>query len=170
MQEKYSKEVEASVGSDESKKIMEMQWPDDTLGIYFLDLRLTDASGKLVSSNFYWLSGKGDKRADFTGLKNLPEVTLNVPSTTSLKTGEKYSLEVTIENPSSSLAFFINPKIVKSFSQDLVLSVFWDDNYFSLLPGEKRTVKVEFNTRDLGGEKATLKVEGWNTKPWGKEL
>lgn len=170
MEKKYSKEVEASVGSDESKKIMEMQWPDDTLGIYFLDLRLTDAAGKLISSNFYWLSAKGDKRADFTGLKYLPEATLNVTSSQLQKTGEKYRLDVTVENTSSALAFFINPKILKSSSKDLVLPVFWDANYFSLLPGEKGTVKVEFNIKDLGGEKATLKVEGWNTKPFTKVL
>ncbi len=170
MQEKYSKEIEASVGSDESKKIMEIQWSDDTLGIYFLDLRLTEASGKLVSSNFYWLSAKGDNRADFTELKNLPEVTLNISATTLQKTGDKYNLAITIENATASLAFFVNPKILKSSSQEMVLPVFWDDNYFSLLPGEKRTVKVEFNFDDLGEDKATLKVEGWNIKPFEKAL
>ena len=170
MKEKYSKDIETGIGSDESKKIMEMQWPDDTLGIYFLDLRLTDDSGKLVSSNFYWLSAKGDKRADFTGLKNLPEVALNISSTALQKNGDKYSLDVTIENPTSSLAFFINPKMLKSSSKDMVLPVFWDENYFSLLPGEKRTIKVQFDSKNLEGDKAILKVEGWNIKPFEKVL
>jgi exo-1,4-beta-D-glucosaminidase len=170
LQEKYSNEVDVNVSSDESLKIMEINWPDDTLGIYFLDLRLTDASGKLVSSNFYWLSAKGDKRADFTGLKYLPEATLNISATTMQKTVKKYMFEFTLENQSSALAFFINPKILKSTSKDLVLPVFWDANYFSLLPGEKGTVKVEFNVEDLGGEKAMLKVEGWNIKPVEKAL
>jgi exo-1,4-beta-D-glucosaminidase len=170
LQEKYSNEVQAIVSADKSLKIMDISWPDDSLGIYFLDLRLTDAEGKLVSSNFYWLSAKGDKRADFTGLKYLPEATLNITSSPLQKTGEKYRLEVTVENTSSALAFFINPKILKSSSKDLVLPVFWDANYFSLLPGEKGTVKVEFDIKDLGGEKATLMVEGWNVKSFTKDL
>jgi exo-1,4-beta-D-glucosaminidase len=170
LQEKYSNEVQVNISGDESLKIMDINWPDDSLGIYFLDLRLTDATGKLVSSNFYWLSAKGDKRADFTGLKYLPEATINVTSSQLQKTGEKYRLDVTVENTSSALAFFINPKILKSSSKELVLPVFWDANYFSLLPGEKGTVKVEFSIKDLGGEKATLKVEGWNIKPFEKDL
>jgi exo-1,4-beta-D-glucosaminidase len=170
LQEKFSNKVQANVSADESLKVMDISLPDDSLGIYFLDLRLTDAAGKLVSSNFYWLSAKGDKRADFTGLKYLPEATLNITSSPLQKTGEKYNFEVTVENPSSALAFFINPKILKSSSKDLVLPVFWDANYFSLLPGEKGTVKVEFNSKDLGDEKPVLKVEGWNVKPFTKDL
>jgi exo-1,4-beta-D-glucosaminidase len=162
MQEKYSNEVTVSVSPDESKKVMDITWPDDSLNIYFLNLRLEDASGKLVSSNFYWLSAKGDDRADFTGLKNLPEVNINISVAPLQKNGKICTLELTVENPSSSLAFFLNPKILKSTSKDLVLPVFWEDNYFSLLPGEKRTLKVEFSADNLDGEKPLLQITGWN--------
>ena len=170
MQEIFSNEITVNVSADGSRKVMDITWPEDSVNIYFLKLDLKDASGESVSSNFYWLSAKGDDRADFTGLKNLPEVRLNISTSSLQKVAEKYSLEVTFENPSSSLAFFVNPKILKSSSKDLVLPVFWEDNYFSLLPGEKRTVKVEFNSGDLGGEEAILQVDGWNAKPWEKTL
>jgi exo-1,4-beta-D-glucosaminidase len=170
MKEIFSNEVTVNVSSDESKKVMDISWPADSVNIYFLKLNLEDASGKPVSSNFYWLSAKGDQRADFTGLKNLPEVELNISALPLKKTGEKYNLELTVENPSSSLAFFVNPKILKSPSKDMVLPVFWEDNYFSLLPGEKRTVTVEFDAADLGSDKPMLKVEGWNIKPFEKAL
>jgi exo-1,4-beta-D-glucosaminidase len=164
LQEKYSNEVQAIVSADKSLKIMDISWPDDSLGIYFLDLRLTDAEGKLVSSNFYWLSAKGDEHADFKKLNSLPEVNLNVSVSPLIKKGGTYSLDVTVENPSSSLAFAINPKLLKGNSKDLVLPVFWEDNYFSLLPRERRTVKVKFNVENLDGEKPMLDVEGWNIK------
>lgn len=170
MEDKYSHQVTINVAADESKKVMDIAWPEDSVNIYFLKLDLTDAPGKLISSNFYWLSAKGDKKADFTGLKYLPEVTLNVSSSPLQKVDKKYTLDLTVENPSSSLAFFINPKILKSTSKDMVLPVFWEDNYFSLLPGEKRTVKVEFNADNLDGEKPALKVEGYNVKTTEKEL
>jgi exo-1,4-beta-D-glucosaminidase len=71
-------------------------------------------------------------------------------------------MSVTIENPGTTLAFAVNPKILKMKSKDPVLPVFWEDNYFSLLPKEKRTVEVEFDLKNLDGDKPLLKVEGWN--------
>jgi exo-1,4-beta-D-glucosaminidase len=51
-----------------------------------------------------------------------------------------------------------------------VLPVFWEDNYFSLLPGEKKTVKVEFDAKNLDGDKPLLKVEGWNVAANEREI
>jgi len=55
-------------------------------------------------------------------------------------------------------------------SKEPVLPVFWEDNYFSLLPKEKRVVRVEFEQKDLNGEKPLLKVEGWNVNAVEKEI
>jgi hypothetical protein len=63
------------------------------------------------------------------------------------------------------LAFSVNPKILKSNSRDLVLPVYWEDNYFSMLPGDKRTLVVEFNEDELAGEKPVFMVDGWNIDP-----
>ena len=164
MEEKFSNEVVLNILADQSKKAMDIAWPDDSLDVYFLKLELKDASGELISSNFYWLSAKGDEKADFTSLNNLPEANLNISVSPLQKVGNTNILEVTLENPTSSLAFFINPKILKATSKDMVLPVFWEDNYFSLLPGEKRTVKVEFSSENLDGEKPLLEVEGFNVK------
>jgi exo-1,4-beta-D-glucosaminidase len=73
-------------------------------------------------------------------------------------------MTVEIENPASALAFAVNPKIIGSDSKDLVLPVFWDDNYFALLPGEKRQLNVEFSERDLNNEKPVFAIDGWNVK------
>jgi exo-1,4-beta-D-glucosaminidase len=116
------------------------------------------------------LSAKGDARADFTGLGNLPGVNLNISVSSMQKKGETCSISVTVENQSPSLAFAINPKIIKDSSRELVLPVFWEDNYFSLLPGEKRIVQVEFNMENLEGEKPVVQVEGWNVKTWEKVI
>ncbi|MGH9677092.1 MAG: glycoside hydrolase family 2 protein [Candidatus Acidiferrum sp.] len=43
-----------------------------------------------------------------------------------------------------------------------MLPVFWDDNYISLLPGEKREVTVHVRKRDLGSAKPLLAVDGFN--------
>ena len=84
--------------------------------------------------------------------------------------GNKCKLTVTIENTGTGLAFAINPKILKLNSKDPVLPVFWEDNYISLLPKEKRTLQVEYDLKNLDGEKPLLKVEGWNVNVIEKEI
>ena len=73
-------------------------------------------------------------------------------------------------NPTATLAFFVNPKILKQDSGDLVLPVFWEDNYFPLLPGEKRILKVELAEEDLGNSSPVLVLDGWNIIREEKEL
>ena len=45
-----------------------------------------------------------------------------------------------------------------------ILPVLWDDNYFSLLPGETREISARFATQDAGRANARLEVGGWNVE------
>ena len=170
MEEKYSKEVAFNIKADESKKVILREWPKDLGDVFFLKVELKDATGKEISSNFYWLSAKGDETADFTELNKLPEVKLNFSVSSIRKEKGRCFATVEIENPSSSLAFSVNPKIIRRDSKDLVLPVFWEDNYFSLLPKEKIKINVEFNAEDLNGEKPLLAIDGWNISHVEKEM
>jgi len=157
-----SKEAIVNVGSDGVKKAIAFNKPNNLSKVYFLKLDLKDVSGKNISSNFYWLSSNGDEKADFTDLNKLPKVNLNYTIESLKKEGNELKLSLKLENTSASLAFSVNPKIIKSKSKDLVLPVFWDDNYFSLLPKEKRFLNVKFNLNKLDGEDPVLQIEGWN--------
>jgi exo-1,4-beta-D-glucosaminidase len=162
--------MDAYAPADASTKITTLQVPKDITKVYFLKLELKDNSGKLLSSNFYWLSSDGDEKADFSDLSKLPQTNLNVTASKMQRAGDKCLLTVDIENPGKLLAFAVNPKILQQTSKEPVLPVFWEDNYFSLLPGEKRSVKVEFDVKKLNGEKPLLKVDGWNILPVEKEI
>jgi len=168
LKEILSKEETVDIKSDESKKVIQLDAPQEPVS--FLKLMLYDNTGKEISSNFYWLSGKGDDNADFTALGRLPEVKLNYSVSALQKENDKYTLTIDIENPSGTLSFFVNPKILKQSSKQLVLPVFWDDNYFSLLPQEKKQVKVEFREKDLNGETPLLAIDGWNIMHAEQEL
>ena len=148
------------VDADGSQKILSaIDIPKDITKVYFLKLELKDAPWKLVSSNFYWLCSNGDEKADFTDLDKLPPADVNITASAIIREGNKCHLTVTIENPGYGLAFAVNPKILKLTSKDPVLPVFWEDNYFSLLPGEKRVLHVEYNIKNLDGQKPLLKVD-----------
>jgi len=158
------------VDADASLKISTLDTPKDITPIYFLKLELLDKGTNQVSSNFYWLSSKGDDKADFTDLGKLPEANVNISYSDLKKEGNKFHLTVTIDNPGANLAFAVNPKILRLTSKEPVLPVFWEDNYISLLPKEKRVLNVEFDQKDLQGESPLLKVEGWNVKAVEKEI
>jgi exo-1,4-beta-D-glucosaminidase len=161
MTRKYSRSCQVDVPADSSNKVFAIDQPDGLTKTHFLTLELRDGSDKLVSSNFYWLSSQPDKAASFRELEDLAAVDLDV-SCTANREGNTCVVDVSLSNPSSHLAFGINPKIKKGASGDLVLPVYWQDNYFSLLPGEKRQVKVEFDMKDLGTAQPLLTIGGWN--------
>ncbi len=170
MEEKYSAEATVNIKSDECLKVPVPAFPTENGEVSFLKLRLTDAVNKELSSNFYWLSSKGDEKADFNALNSLQKVNLNCSVLSFVKDKGKYRVVIEVENPSASLAFSVNPKILKQNSKNMVLPVYWEDNYFSLLPKEKRTVTVEFNPADLNGEMPVLVIDGWNISHSEKEL
>jgi exo-1,4-beta-D-glucosaminidase len=176
--EKFSKDITVDAGADSTAKIFEIPQIDGLSGAYFLDLRVTDAAGKLVGSNFYWLSTKNEtidwaksnwyvtpteSYADYTALEQLPKVKLNVSSRTENK-GRQAVTSVTIENPSKSVAFFVRMKVNKGKGGEEVLPVVWQDNYVSLLPGEKREFTASYRLADLGGAKPEVEVKGWNAE------
>ncbi|MCX7048905.1 MAG: hypothetical protein NTX50_25890, partial [Candidatus Sumerlaeota bacterium] len=135
----------------------------------FVKLQLKDAAGKLLSDNFYWLRGQGT--ADYKSLQKLPLVKINSKMRIEAAGDEKL-VRVRLENPTGHLAFFIQLALTKGMGGAggvsgaggaEILPVLWDDNYFSLLPGETRELTARLNAHDLGGdEKITLEVGGWN--------
>ena len=74
------------------------------------------------------------------------------------------STKVTVTNGGKSIAFAVHVKVKKGAEGDEVLPVLWEDNYFSLLPGESRQVTAAYNVRDLGRARPVMEVESWNSK------
>ncbi len=127
--------------------------------VYFVKLELRDAQARLLSDNFYWLRATGVN--DFQALQSLPPVRL-MSSARLERRGEEKVARVRISNPSDQIAFFVQLALTKGRGGKEILPVSWDDNYFSLLPGESRELAARFATPDAGGATPTLEVGGWN--------
>ena len=128
-----------------------------------------------MSSNFYWLSAKEDvldwkkaewyytpvaSHADFTSLRKLAPA--EIDATWSIEQrGNDRAARVTLSNPSKTLAFFVRLKLAKSDGGE-ILPVRYEDNYVSLLPGERRTIEARFDPADAGSGELSLEVSGWN--------
>jgi exo-1,4-beta-D-glucosaminidase len=94
-------------------------------------------------------------------LATLPKVKLRTTSRNERK-GKEAITHVTLENPSKDLAFFVRLKVNKG--KDEILPVLWQDNYVSLLPGEKREISATYRASELGSATASVEVKGWNTE------
>ena len=70
-----------------------------------------------------------------------------------------------MENKGGSVALMVHLRLTRGKGGDDLTPIFWSDNYFSLLPGEKKTVTVRFDSASLQGATPELVVEGWNVEP-----
>jgi exo-1,4-beta-D-glucosaminidase len=164
MKEIFSKEIATGMKADESKILFKLDLPEELTNVYFVKLSLKDEAGKEISSNFYWLSAKGVENADFTDLAKLPPVDVTAKLNPLLKENGKLKLAVEFTNSSTSLAFAMNPKLLSASTREPVLPIFWQDNYFSLLPGEKRTVEMQLDASLVKEGKLLFKLDGWNLR------
>ncbi len=178
--EKASRNRTLDLPEDNSTKAFGLPTPEGLSTTYFLNLQLQDATGKLVSDNFYWLSTKPDVLdwagrtdtvytpqkdfGDLTGLNGLAKAKVTVTKTTGV-TGSEHWMTVSVVNHGDTVAFMIHPRLTRGKGGEDVVPVFWSDNYFSLLPGEKKSVTVRFDSSSLVGTTPELVVDGWNLEP-----
>ncbi len=106
-----------------------------------------------------WYSTPTKTFADYTALETLPLVALSVTSKST-----DHSTTVAVTNPSKSLAFAVHLKVKNDTDGEEVLPVIWEDNYFSLLPGQTRQVTAAY--RNLGKVNPVVEVDGWNVRPY----
>jgi len=119
----------------------------------FLDLRLTDGNKNIVSDNIYWMA---DKYGQYSGLNELTSSKVIV----SAKQVAKGKIAITLSNPKQApVAFFNRVALINPATQKRVMPVFYSDNYVSVLPGEKKTVILDYN---LNIAKPKVAVRGWN--------
>ena len=178
LKEVIAKTVDFGLLADEVKTIDVLRLPDGLTPTYFLDLRIFKEKGQLVDANFYCLTTKPDTLdeanrtgyvtpikdfADLTALNGLKYVTLKVKDKYN-KDGPSTRFTVELENPSPDLALMVEIRVVRDATGEVVLPVYLDDNYITLLPKETRKISGLFAIEDLMGELPVVKVRGWNVK------
>ena len=161
------KSVKTNVPADGvAEDILTVTIPDGITPVHFISLALTDAKGKELSKNFYWRSDNqfegpwtltGPTTAGFQPLRDMPAGKVK-GSKKKLGDG-KY--QVTLSNPGKQIAFFLQLQLRDKDGQPINRTIY-DDNFFTLLPGEKRIIEI---TAPEGAEAESLLLDGWNITP-----
>ncbi|WP_174298848.1 glycoside hydrolase family 2 protein, partial [Sphingomonas bacterium] len=132
-------------------------------GVALVRLEAVDATGAVLSTNFYWQAGDD---ASFRAMNALAPVTLGM-TTTSRVEGDESVTTVRLTNTSATPAIEAKLTMVNADGGQ-VLPAYFTDNYVSLLPGETRDIEIRYAT--AGAADPHVALRGWNVAAAGEPV
>ena len=156
----WEKEVTVDSREDTTEKCIKLEFPDGLSQVHFIKLVLEE-NGKAVSENFYHRSKVEN---NYQALKQLPKVSLRAQTQYDKGDDGEWKAEVTVENRSDAPALMVRLNIVGDKDGKQFLPIFYSENYFALLPGETKVVRVHWKDVDTRGNAPLLKVSGYNVE------
>lgn len=156
----WEKETTVNSNEDTTNKCIKLEFPESLSKVHFIKMWLYE-NGKLVSDNFYHRSLEENNYQD---LNTLPSVKLLSDVKVQKGSDGTWSAVVNIENTSEVPALMIRLNVVGDKDGDQFLPVFYSDNYFSLLPAEKKEVKISWKDVDTRGNAPIVKITGFNVE------
>jgi len=126
--------------------------------VHFLRFELTDKDGNLLSENFYWRS---NTLGDYTALNKLPKAKLQIKSDIVPK-GKKKVITTDIKNTGSSVAFAVHVQAKRVKDKERILPAIMNENYFTLLQSESKSITIEFDSDLLPDDNYFLEVIPYN--------
>jgi exo-1,4-beta-D-glucosaminidase len=172
---KYTNTSTVSVAADGVTTVLTL--PATITGVsatYFLRLELMNGVNT-VSVNTYtlsttkdtlgnkstWYGTKQSGYTNLTGLQTLSGANLTYTNTITANGAEDYN-DIIVTNNSAVIAYAVYLKVKKGVGGDLILPIRWQDNLFTLLPGESRTIQAKYLHADLEGTSPAIEVTCYN--------
>jgi hypothetical protein len=150
----------ADVAADSTAAVTHLDLaPFLSQGMVLVSLELHDAQDKLLSQNLYWL---GAKPSSYRELNALAPVQLKT-SATAATAGDIVKLTVQLTNSTAVASLESKLTLIDAQTKSRILPAYYSDNYISLLPGESRTIEIEYPA--AAGHSAALTLRGWNAVP-----
>ncbi len=126
--------------------------------VHFIRLELKDVQGNVLSDNFYW---RATERGNYQALNTLAPAKLKTSSQLVVD-GDKKVIRTTVRNVGKGVAFAIHLQPRRTSDGERILPYVAEDNYFTLLPGESRTINFEFDGSLLPDNRYSVDVEAYN--------
>ncbi len=156
----WEKEATVDSSEDTTDKCIKLEFPENLSKVHFIKMTLVE-DGKVISDNFYHRSLEENNYQD---LQKLPKVALQSATTVDKNADGTWSAVSVIENKTSTPALMIRLNVVGGKDGQQILPVFYSDNYFSLLPGEKKEVRMDWKDEDARGNEGKVVISGYNVE------
>ena len=172
----FEKKMSVDLKENSTNECLKMAQLKGNHQVYFLDLKLKNASGEIIADNFYWLSTYKDQLdwskyfwfytpqkqyADFTPLNDLPKTTIKAEKVVK-STELEYEISLKLSNPSDKMVFFLETELANAKTDAAILPAFWSDNYVSLLPHETKILLVKCYKKDADNKEPIIRIKGYN--------
>ena len=150
---------------DTTVKCFAVEFPSEVSETHFIKLYLTDSEGNTLSDNFYI---NGTEYGNHQAMASMSKADVKVSSNFEKVAdgseihGDEWRGSVVLENRSNVPAVMVRLNVVGKQDGDQILPMFYTDNYFSLMPGEKKTVSLRWYDADSRGNSPEVIVSGYN--------
>ena len=134
---------------DMTLDMMQVKVPTEIVGSYFLHLTLIDDKGQMRSMNDYVNTTIENDRKSLHDLRQT-QVSTAVDGN-----------NITITNQGQVPAVMLRLNL-KGDDGEQILPVIYSDNYFHLMPGESRTISIEWKAEDARGCNPIVEITGMN--------
>jgi len=150
-------QYDASIAANKVSVLKKVNMQAVSEKVFFLRLKLMNKDGVQLDENLYWLSKSGES---YEKLNELKQIVLQ----TQIKQEQDGKQSIEVSNPSTETAFFIRLKIVDEDSGELILPVFFSENYFTLFPGESKEISLDLSLlpEKMKSKSLLLESGGWN--------
>lgn len=128
--------------------------PPENCGSYFLLLTLEHPQGTLLTENCYMLSTEGNHHDLMNNHQELPEYTWSIAA----QDDEIVSGEVLLTNNTDRPMPFLRIELTDE-NQQQILPVDYSDNYITLKPHQRKSIRIKFRKEDLHGQSASVRVQ-----------
>jgi hypothetical protein len=119
-------------------------------------LKVSEAAGTPISDNLYWWARD---EASLRELNGMPNATLTASASLAASANNERKATVKIANSGTTPAVMIKLTLKDTATGARILPAYYSENYVSLLPGEERTITVDF---PAGQGKPAIGIRGWN--------
>lgn len=156
----WEKEVNIDSDEDTTNKCIKLEFPENISKVHFIKMWLME-DGKVISDNFYHRSLEENNYQD---LNKLGKVKLVSEVESSKDENGNWTAKVQLENTSNVPALMVRLNVTGDKDGDQFLPVFYSDNYFALLPGEKKSVNIRWKDVDTRGNNPVVNITGFNVE------
>jgi len=115
--------------------------PPNLPDVYLVRLTVSDRKGKILSQNEYWKSRMPGN--ELTAFNSLEKTTITVKP---VSPGIKNQLSFELKNTGKTPAIAIDLSLTDKKTGTRILPAYFSEKYFTLLPGETKTISVEYKS------------------------
>jgi Exo-beta-D-glucosaminidase Ig-fold domain/Concanavalin A-like lectin/glucanases superfamily/Glycosyl hydrolases family 2, TIM barrel domain len=155
-----TREEKVSAAANATTESFRLELPQEAAeGVAFVKLELKDEAGRVLAENFYWHASQA------AGYRRLNDMRAAAVECSAMQTRERGMVRVSVElaNRSGSVALALQATLRDARKHARVLPAYADDNFISLLPGERRRLNIEAPA-SVGSGGMEVALTGWNVQ------